>query len=131
MIPCSIVIFTYPSIPSSAATLATPSGIPNPRLITLPLLSSMAALLATTLRWSKGMGTMLSTSILTSPVSAGSYSPSIVCICPGWTTTASTRIPGIRTFLGSREPALAAYFTWQITMPPQLCTAWAMASASR
>ncbi len=56
--PASTVIVSRLSRPSSKATEATPSGMPMPRLITAPSVSSSAARRAITFRSSRGMGGM-------------------------------------------------------------------------
>ena len=117
---------------SSAATLATPSGMPMPRFTTLSGRSSIAARRAMTFRSvSSSGGTVLRTR-RSSPLNAAEYGVPKVCQwCSGCeTTTQSTRIPGIFTSRGLRLPLSATRSTCTITRPPALCTAVATASAS-
>ena len=72
MTPTSVVS-TMPSRPSSAATAATPSGIPMPRLVTAWGTSSMAARRAMIFRSPMGRGARESRGTRISPEKAGSY----------------------------------------------------------
>jgi len=58
---------------SSAATVAIPVAIPEPRLHTAPGNSSIAARLATTLRGESGRGVMCEFGTRSSPAYAGLY----------------------------------------------------------
>ena len=69
--PGSVVSVRNSSIRSSLATLATPSGMPMPRLTTLFGCNSKAARRAMTLRGPMGMGGRARMGTRTSPLKAG------------------------------------------------------------
>ena len=86
------VVSTMLSSPSSAATEATPSGMPMPRLVTAQGVSSMAARRAMIFRAPIGSGDRAFRGVRISPEKAGSYWVPKVCM---WfsgraTTSAST-----------------------------------------
>ena len=71
MAPASMVSVKASLMPSSAATRATPSAMPTPRLITMPARSVMAARRAITLRAPIGRGGTSARGIRRSPLNAG------------------------------------------------------------
>ena len=76
--PASTVILS-PGRPSSLATLAIPSGIPIPKLITAAGSNSIAARRHTTLRAFNGIGSIESTGTRISPQNDGLYGSEYVC----------------------------------------------------
>jgi len=133
MTPGSAVMVSRSITFSSAATEAMPSGMPMPRLTTALALSSSAARRAMILRSLMPMGGIEDMGTRSSPENAGLYCSMKVCM---WysgfsaTTTQVTSSPGIFTWRAGSEPRSAMRSTWAMTMPPQLCTAMAIAWAS-
>ena len=118
---------------SSAATAATPSGMPMPRLTTALARSSSAARRAMILRSPIAIGATAAAGTRSSPAKAALYGSAKVC---GWysgfsaTTTQSTSTPGTLTWRGFSECRSAMRSTCATTMPPLLCAAIAIASDS-
>jgi len=118
---------------SSAATEATPSGMPMPRLTTALAFSSSAARRATTLRLPGAIGSPCPAGTRSSPAKAALYgSAKVWWWYSGFSasTTQSTSTPGTFTWRGDNDARSANRSTCAMTMPPLLCTAMAMASAS-
>ncbi len=118
---------------SSAATPATPSGMPMPRFTTALGFSSRAARRAMILRSLIGIASTLDIGTRISPAKAALYWVANVCMwCSGFsaTTTQSTRMPGILTCRGLSVPRSASRSTCTITMPPELRAAIAIARPS-
>ena len=131
--PGSAVSVSRSMIRSSAATLATPSGMPMPRLTTLLGRSSSAARRAMILRSDIGMAAIDEAGTRISPENAALYgSPNVCMWYSGFsaTTTQSTRIPGIFTCRGLSDPRSAMRSTCTMTMPPELRAAIAIARPS-
>ena len=131
--PGSAVSVSRSMIPSSAATLDTPSGMPMPRLTTLLGCSSSAARRAMILRSDIGMAAIDEAGTRISPENAALYgSPNVCMWYSGFsaTTTQSTRIPGIFTCRGLSDPRSAMRSTCTMTMPPELRAAIAIARPS-
>ena len=72
IVPGSVVSVTASRMPSSLATPATSSGMPMPRLTTMPGRSASAARRAMIVRISNGSGAKLAAGTLISQLKAGS-----------------------------------------------------------